>query len=93
MHRKNKPSQTIPTTELIWGVDVARIFGVSRSELHRRIRSGEIRGIRAERFIKGNMWSIYDAFSVAHPRADKRTIEELVAKFRQEKANRRGKNT
>jgi len=37
---KNKLSKTIPKTELIWGVDVARIFGVSKSEFHKRLRSG-----------------------------------------------------
>lgn len=89
MHMKNKPSQNIPKTELIWGIDVARIFGVSKSEFHRRLRSGTIRGIRAVRFLKGNMFSIYDAFKVAHPSADKKTIEELIAKFRQEKRSSR----
>jgi len=90
-------NQHIPKTELIWGVDVARIFGLSRSEFYRRLRSGEIRGIRAVRFLKGNMFSIYDAFKVAYPRADKKTIEEFVFKFRQEKvtsrfAEQRGRN-
>lgn len=89
MYKKNKPSQNIPVTELIWGLDVARIFGVSRTEFHRRLRSGEIRGIRSVQFLKGNMFSIYDAFKVAYPRADNKTIEEFVFKFRQEKASSR----
>jgi len=86
---KYKLNQNIPITELIWGADVARIFGVSRGEFHRRLRSGAIRGIRAVRFLKGNMFSIYDAFKVAYPRADKKTIEEFVFKFRQEKVSAR----
>ena len=86
---KYKLNQNIPITELIWGADVARIFGVSRGEFHRRLRSGEIMGIRAVRFLKGSMYSIYDTFHVAHPRADKRTIEELIAGFRQEKVSKR----
>ena len=83
-------SKGIQASELVWGHDVARIFGICKREFDLRLASGEIRGIRAVRLLNGRKYSIYDAFKVAHPRADKRMIEELVFKFRQEKT-RRGK--
>lgn len=84
-----RSSQKLSPNELIWGKDVARIFGISRAEFHRRLKDGRIKGIRAVRMLQGNKFSIYDAFEVAHPRADKKTIEELILKFRMSKTEKR----
>ena len=80
-----KKKRTLNIDELIWSVDVARILGISKSTLRERLKKGMYRNMGKVRKPKGFMYSIYDAMSIAHPRATGETVERLITEFREKK--------
>jgi hypothetical protein len=69
----------------IWGIDAAKILGISRVTFWSRIRRG-IYKVKCVRCPAGYRYSIHDVFKMAHPKLKDKQIEELILEFRMKQA-------
>lgn len=81
MNKKDK----LDVNNSIWGVEVARILGISKTTFHRRLRDGTYQ-ICCVRCPKGFRYSIRDVFKIAHPAFNDRQVEEFIMNYRLKKA-------
>ena len=65
----------------VWGIDAARVLGISRVTFYNRVRKG-VYNIPCVRCPNGFRYSIREVFKMAHPSLKEKQIEELILEYR-----------
>jgi len=75
----------IDYNDLIWGIDAARILGISKRTFDNRWHKGYYNEVYAIRTPKGFKYSMRDVMKIAHPKANDQTIETMIHDFNMQK--------
>lgn len=87
-----KSIRKLDVNNCIWGIQAARILGISKPTFDKRILTGVYK-VRCQRCPKGFVYSIFDVFKIAHPTLNNKQIEELILHYRIKIATVRKKQT
>jgi len=79
-----KSIRKLDVNNCIWAIEASRILGISKPTFEKRILMGRY-DLRCKRCPKGFMYSIFDVFKIAHPRAFDDQIERFIREFRDKK--------
>jgi len=79
----------IGSEKYVWGVQAARILGISRSVFNQRFRDNKYPDIGGRNLRKGNQYILRDVVEMANPRKSRKEIDELVYKHIEEIAGLR----